>query len=63
MNPAPRHPPGGAWQRSITHCPLGHPYDAANTYIRKDRPGARECRSCNLAAAHRHATRKRMERV
>lgn len=27
-----------------THCPQGHPYDAANTYICKD--GRRMCRTC-----------------
>lgn len=30
-----------------THCPKGHPYDEVNTYYRKDRPGQRECRTCN----------------
>lgn len=29
---------------SITHCPRGHAYDEANTYIRKS--GARLCRAC-----------------
>ena len=28
------------------HCKHGHPYDEANTYYRKDRPGHRECRAC-----------------
>jgi hypothetical protein len=33
-----------------THCPKGHPYDAANTYFpdRPSRPGkSRRCRTCN----------------
>jgi hypothetical protein len=34
----------GAWQRSKTHCPQGHPYDEVNTYIRPD--GKRGCRKC-----------------
>jgi hypothetical protein len=28
-----------------THCPLGHPYDEANTHINKK--GKRICRACN----------------
>ena len=28
-----------------THCPLGHPYDEANTRIEKN--GARNCKECN----------------
>lgn len=28
-----------------THCPLGHPYDGANTYV--DRRGFRNCRQCH----------------
>lgn len=28
-----------------THCPHGHPYDEANTYIRPD-TGGRKCRAC-----------------
>jgi len=28
-----------------THCPQGHPYDAANTYTSKQ--GKRQCRTCN----------------
>lgn len=35
----------GKAERSRTHCPQGHPYDAANTYI--DRNGSRHCRTCN----------------
>lgn len=35
-------------QSEKTHCPKGHPYDQANTYYRKDRPG-RECRLCSVA--------------
>src|SRR5438132_8227606 len=34
----------GARQRSITHCPRGHPYSLENTYVRKS--GRRSCRTC-----------------
>lgn len=30
---------------AITHCPRGHPYDAANTY--RNKKGKRICRACN----------------
>jgi hypothetical protein len=30
--------------RAKTHCPAGHPYDEANTYINPR--GSRECRTC-----------------
>jgi hypothetical protein len=36
----------GAWERK-THCPKGHPYDDANTYLTKE--GKRNCRACSLA--------------
>ena len=32
---------------SRTHCPRGHPYDEANTYV--DRRGYRSCRTCRLS--------------
>jgi hypothetical protein len=28
----------------VTHCPAGHPYDAANTYVNPR--GHRKCRTC-----------------
>jgi hypothetical protein len=31
-------------------CTNGHPFDDANTYYRKDRPGRRQCRACTRAA-------------
>lgn len=34
-----------------THCPQGHPYDEANTWI--DGLGRRVCRTCKAARAHR----------
>lgn len=32
-----------------THCPAGHAYDQANTYV--DPRGSRRCRACNRAQA------------
>lgn len=37
--------PQAAANRAKTHCPQGHPYSKANTYI--ERSGARQCRTCN----------------
>lgn len=40
-----------------THCPKGHVYDAANTYVNKR--GERQCRACSRARNARYrATRK-----
>ncbi|WP_422744277.1 HNH endonuclease signature motif containing protein [Micromonospora sp. WMMD754] len=38
--------PAGTRQRSKTHCPEGHPYDEANTYV-VPKSGHRQCRTCN----------------
>jgi hypothetical protein len=35
----------------VTHCPQGHPYDNANTLIRRD--GRRKCRQCGRDASRR----------
>ena len=40
----------GAWQRSKTHCPKGHAYDALNTVINPT-SGGRMCRICKNTAA------------
>lgn len=45
-------------QTRKTHCPAGHPYDAANTYLRGS--GWRSCRVC-LAARARAYRAKRKE--
>jgi hypothetical protein len=29
---------------NVTHCPMGHPYDEANTYVYR---GTRNCRRCH----------------
>lgn len=45
-----------------THCPQGHPYDAANTYVCSD--GRRMCRTCladRTRARRREARRLRRE--
>lgn len=39
-----------------THCPQGHPYDAANTYLSPS--GSRVCRVCTQAARDRYAARR-----
>lgn len=41
----------GQWHRDKTHCPNGHPYDEANTYMRSE--GWRGCRRCAREAARR----------
>lgn len=40
-----------------THCPRGHAYDAANTYINPH--GAQVCRTCMAASRQRYANKKR----
>ena len=39
----------------ITHCPSGHPYDEANTYVTP--AGARQCRTCKRVHARNSARR------
>lgn len=34
------------WSATVTHCKRGHPYNEANTYVRRDRPGNRMCKAC-----------------
>lgn len=38
---------GARFQAAKTHCPAGHPYDEANTYVRPG--GERDCRTCHRA--------------
>lgn len=40
----------GAYLRARTHCPKGHPYDQANTYVSNS--GSRNCRACHSASSH-----------
>lgn len=42
-------------QLAKTHCPEGHPYDTANTYVTKE--GFRHCRACNLAKQRRRRSK------
>jgi hypothetical protein len=41
-----------------THCPKGHPYDEANTYVNPAH-GGRVCRTCNNEAQRAYQLRKR----
>lgn len=45
-------------QLAKTHCPLGHPYDEANTFRVPSRPRQRRCRECGRA--HVRARRARL---
>ena len=43
---------------TVTHCPQGHAYDEANTYVRSS--GKRQCKACGAAGLRRlRASRKR----
>jgi hypothetical protein len=48
----------GVRERSKTHCPRGHAYDAENTYWRADWAG-RNCRACGRENARRYKAEKR----
>lgn len=54
----------GALERARTHCPQGHPYDEANTRLKKNvarkNVVSRQCRACD-AERHRQA-RARLSR-
>jgi hypothetical protein len=43
-----------------THCPQGHPYDEANTYINRA-SGGRVCRACNNDHQRRYQARKKQK--
>lgn len=45
----------GARQRAKTHCPKGHEYTEANTYV--DRRGSRNCRSCAREKSRERSSR------
>lgn len=45
----------GPANASKTHCPQGHPYDEANTYVRD---GRRNCRACSKARSAARRARK-----
>lgn len=44
-----------------THCPAGHQYDPANTYLTAQ--GQRQCKACKLVARRESARRTRSARV
>lgn len=44
-------------QKAKTHCPRGHAYDEANTYV--DARGSRQCKTCTLDSGRRYLERKR----
>lgn len=53
----------GGFQRAITHCPVGHPYDEQNTYRSTNKKTGivrRHCRTCMVA---RNRARKAARRV
>jgi len=56
----------GRHQAAKTHCPKGHPYDEANTTIRRTAGrhggGGRGCKQCARASAARRRALKRAER-
>lgn len=48
----------GRWERlKKKHCPKGHAYTPANTYVRSD--GAQVCRVCSREIQRRYKARKR----
>lgn len=48
----------GDYQLAKTHCPQGHPYDEANTYV--DSRGSRGCRTCRTASTARSQAKKKL---
>lgn len=51
-----RRSDAGSNHRNKTHCPRGHAYDEANTYVYR---GHRGCRACNRARARRRQEEQR----
>ena len=50
--------------KAITHCPAGHPYDEANTYI-VSHPGGyktRQCKACTRSRTKEWRAKKRAEK-
>lgn len=45
-----------------THCPHGHPYDEANTYVRPDGRG-RGCLACSARRSREQNQRRRLARM
>jgi len=57
-------PPAPEANRLKTHCPLGHPYSAGNTYVWVDKQGAthRKCVICTKARRARQTEREKRAR-
>jgi HNH endonuclease len=51
--------PVGEVLAARTRCDYGHPFDAANTYLRPD--GGRGCRICRREADQRYRSRKHLQ--
>jgi hypothetical protein len=49
----------GIAQALRTHCPQGHPYDEANTFVKRD--GSRSCRTCHRESQRQRYHRKKAE--
>lgn len=58
VTPAENVRRSNAGQPPKTHCPQGHPYDEANTYV-QPKTGWRQCRICTRAASARLAAKRR----
>jgi hypothetical protein len=51
-----RHNPGNHDHQRTTHCPQGHPYDEANTYLPQPGvKGGKKCRACDRERHRRSA--------
>lgn len=48
------------WHAEKTHCPQGHPYDEANTYVHGT---SRYCRECTNRKGREYRARKRQRVV
>lgn len=46
---------GNSYRARVTHCPKGHPYDSANTYLTPQ--GWRDCRTCRTEACRKYYRR------
>ena len=55
---------GFGWKSAVTHCPQGHPYTPANTYVHHGKRGQqRMCRTCQAARSKVAAVKRRLQRA